>query len=86
MFVQNKEEIEQLIAISVDEYTELIKCQTRLNAIYGLLTSQHSKSLMTTGKKATSIEMPLLEVVSGYEENENYFGYLRDGFKRRRMV
>lgn len=85
MFVQNVEEMEQLIAIPLDEYAELIKCQTQLNAVYGLITSQHSKSLMATGKKAICIEISLLEVVSGYEENENYFGYLKDGFMRRGM-
>lgn len=86
MFVQNIEEMEQLIAIPIGEYTELIGCRTRLNAVYGLLTSRHTLSLKCNGRKESSIESSLLEVVSGYEENENYFNYLRENFIKRRGV
>lgn len=82
MFVQNNE-MEQLVAVPIDEYEELIRCHTQLNAVYGLITLCHSDSLKTTGKMAKEINADVLEVASGYEENENYFQYLREKFIRR---
>ena len=83
MFVQNMEKMEQLIAIPVDEYAELIKSQTQLNAVYGYLTFCHSDSLKYTGRMAKEIDADVLKTVSGYEENENYFEYLKEKFQRR---
>ena len=83
MIIQSLGETEQLVAIPVDEYAELIECKTQLNAVYGYLTFCHSDSLKTTGKMAKEINADVLKVVSGYEENENYFEYLKESFRRR---
>lgn len=82
MFVQNNE-MEQLVAVPIDEYEELIKSQTQLNAVYGYLTFCHSDSLKYTGRMAKEIDADVLKTVSGYEENENYFEYLKEKFQRR---
>lgn len=83
MIIQSLGETEQLVAIPVDEYAELIKCQTQLNAVYGYLTFCHSDSLKYTGRMAKEIDADVLKTVSGYEENENYFEYLKEKFQRR---
>lgn len=77
------EEKEQLIAIPLEEYAELIEDRTKLNAVYGLLTAAHTESISATGKKADGVRTDMLQVVSGYEENDNYFKYLREKFMRR---
>ena len=79
MFVRECE-TEQLIAIPVDEYKELIECRTKLNAVHGMITNQHVCELKSSGHKAGSTPTSLLEVVSGYEENTSYFDYLRYSF------
>ncbi len=83
MIIQSLGETEQLVAIPVDEYAELIKSQTQLNAVYGYLTFCHSDSLKYTGRMAKEIDADVLKTVSGYEENENYFDYLKEKFQRR---
>ena len=82
MFVQNNE-MEQLVAVPIDEYEELIRCHTQLNAVYGLITLCHSDSLKYTGRMAKEIDADVLKTVSGYKENENYFEYLKESFRRR---
>ena len=77
------EEKEQLVAIPVEEYAELIECKTRINAVYGMITNQHVCHLKSTGYKANVINTSLLEVVSGYDENENYFNSLSKEFFER---
>lgn len=76
-------EKEQLIAIPLEEYAELIEDRTKLNAVYGLLTAAHTESISATGKNADGVRTDMLQVVSGYEENDNYFKYLREKFMRR---
>lgn len=83
MIIQSLGETEQLVAIPVDEYAELIECKTQLNAVYGYLTFCHSDSLKYTGRMAKEIDADVLKTVSGYEENENYFEYLKEKFQRR---
>lgn len=81
MIIQSLGETEQLVAIPVDEYAELIECKTQLNAVYGYLTFCHSDSLKYTGRMAKEIDADVLKTVSGYKENENYFEYLKRSFK-----
>lgn len=81
MIIQSLGETEQLVAIPVDEYAELIECKTQLNAVYGYLTLCHSDSLKYTGRMAKKIDADVLKTVSGYEENENYFEYLKESFR-----
>ena len=82
MFARDMEDTEQLIAIPVDEYAELIECRTQLNAVYGMLTSQHVLHLKKTGHNADAIPASLVEIVSGYAENENHFECLSEIYRR----
>lgn len=85
MFVRNKTIAEQMIKIPVDEYAELIECKTRLNVVHELITKNHAFSLKRTGRKESKIDTDLLEIASGYEENENYFKCLKEEYERRRL-
>ena len=85
MFVRNRETKEQMVAIPVDEYAKLIECKTRLNTVYDFITNCHVISLKQTGCKGTKFNAAILEIVAGYEENENYFNQLKEEYERRRL-
>ena len=82
---EETKELEQVVSIPVDEYAELIECKTRLNTVYSLLTKQHETVLHLFGRKANVIDVFMVEIASGYEENEDYFNKLRENFKRRTL-
>ena len=82
---QNKESKEHLVAIPAEEYAELIECKTRLNVVHDFITEKHAISLERTGQKEIKVGIVMFEIVSGYEENENYFKKLKEEYERRRL-
>lgn len=71
------------VCIPRDEYENLIECRTHIDDVYRYITRCHAINIRCSGKKALGVPLTVLESVSGYIENENYFESLRNGYEER---
>nr|DAU92201.1 MAG TPA: hypothetical protein [Bacteriophage sp.] len=71
------------ISIPICEYEALIECRTHMNALYGFITKLHTRSIRNTGIKANLTSVSMIELVSGYDENERYFESLKKEFRKK---
>lgn len=71
------------ISIPICEYEALIECRTHMNALYRFITDLHTKEIRNTGAKGNLVSTSMIELVSGYEENERYFESLKKEFRKK---
>ena len=78
-----EEQNNNFVHIPREEYEELLECRTHISAVYDLITKRHEESIKNRGMASLYEPLYILELVSGYVENERYFSKLKKEYEER---